>query len=162
MINNIKRNLSEKRYFKALEYLAKFKLKDNLDKNTELVLFDCLKAPCFLLRYEALFKMCKTPVLGNSYSVRTAIIECLYDESWLIRTEALQFLSSYIECDKRVLEETIICLKDESPYIVKQALFILEPYINKSNSEAVFKNCLRHKYLSMDSANLLLKIASRN
>lgn len=162
MINDIKKNLSEERYFKALERLTKFELKDCLDENTKLVLFDCLKAPCFLLRYETLFKIRRMPILGDNYSVRTAIINRLYDESWLIRTEALQFLSSYIECDKRVLEETIICLKDESPYIVKQALFILEPYINESNSKVVVKNCLRHRYLPMDSANILLRIVSKN
>lgn len=159
-IDCIKKDLSEQRYFKARENLSKFVLQDDLDENTESVLFDCLKAPCFLLRYEALFKIRKTSNLGSSHSVRTAIIERLCDESWLIRIEAIQFLGKYIESDKRILEELLICLKDEFPFIVDQTLITLEPYVNKNNENIVVQNCLKHKYLIENSVNVLFRITA--
>ncbi|MGI6340584.1 MAG: hypothetical protein ACOX0B_00020 [Minisyncoccales bacterium] len=48
---------------------------------------ECLKSPCFLLRYEALSSL---KLFAHEDFVRSAIIERLNDESWLMRQEALK------------------------------------------------------------------------
>jgi len=152
-VEKIRECLIEEDYFEARKALAKFIFETGLDHSTLLILADCLRSPCFLLRYETL---CELKEFTDDYFVRSAIIERLADDSWLIRQEALTVLGKYIESDNRILPLILNALKDESPIVVDKALNILDPYINKDNKN-IIKSSLKGKHLLLNTIDILLK-----
>lgn len=158
-IQKIKTCLDRECYFEARKELVDFSKNENVDNDSLFVFIECLKSPCFLLRYEALFSL---KLFAYKDFVRSAIIERLNDESWLMRHEALKILRNYISLDERIFPLFIESLKDESPVIIDELLIFLEPYINKDNKDIIIKNCLQNKYLLKRTIRILSKYASIN
>lgn len=158
-VQKIKTCLDRECYFEAREELVDFSRNENVDNYSLFVFMECLKSPCFLLRYEALSSL---KLFAHEDFVRSAIIERLNDESWLMRQEALKILEDYTSLDERIFPLFIESLKDESPVIIDELLIFLEPYINKENKDIIIKNCLQNKYLLKRTIRILSKYASIN
>lgn len=158
-VQKIKTCLDRECYFEAREELVNFSRNENVDNYSLFVFMECLKSPCFLLRYEALSSL---KLFAHEDFVRSAIIERLNDESWLMRQEALKILEDYTSLDERIFPLFIESLKDESPVIIDELLIFLEPYINKENKDIIIKNCLQNKYLFKRTIRILSKYASIN
>lgn len=158
-VQKIKTCLDRECYFEARKELVDFSRNENVDNYSLFVFMECLKSPCFLLRYEALSSL---KLFAHEDFVRSAIIERLNDESWLMRQEALKILEDYTSLDERIFPLFIESLKDESPVIIDELLIFLEPYINKENKDIIIKNCLQNKYLLKRTIRILSKYASIN